>query len=87
MPYQKMTVRKDGYCEWVFPIMKGYRMACCDCNLVHELELEVYEVKKTREDGSFEAIQRKGKKWRVRLRAKRNNRATGQLRRAKKVKK
>lgn len=25
----------DG--EWVQPIRKGYRMACCDCNLVHRL--------------------------------------------------
>lgn len=24
--------------EWVRPIKKGYKMACCDCGLVHRLE-------------------------------------------------
>ena len=30
---------KDG--EWIRPVMKGYKMACCDCNLVHRLEFKV----------------------------------------------
>lgn len=29
----------DGWSEWIDPIMtQPYRMACCDCNLVHEIE-------------------------------------------------
>lgn len=28
--------------EWVQPINKGYKMACCDCGLVHDLDFRVY---------------------------------------------
>lgn len=24
--------------EWVRPIKRGYKMACCDCGLVHKME-------------------------------------------------
>lgn len=27
--------------EWVRPVMKGYRMKCCDCGLVHRIEFRV----------------------------------------------
>ena len=27
--------------EWVRPVMKGYRMACCDCGLVHKIDFKV----------------------------------------------
>lgn len=27
--------------QWVRPVMKGYRMACCDCGLVHELDFKI----------------------------------------------
>lgn len=26
--------------QWVSPIKKGYRMRCCDCGLVHELDFK-----------------------------------------------
>ena len=26
---------------WVTPIRKGYKMACCDCGLVHRLDFRV----------------------------------------------
>lgn len=29
----------DG--EWVRPVMRGYRMKCCDCGLVHVLDFKV----------------------------------------------
>ena len=35
-------VTPDGWSEWQQPIMKGYRMQCCDCGLVHEVEFEVW---------------------------------------------
>lgn len=28
--------------EWVQPIRKGYKMACCDCGLVHVLDFRVH---------------------------------------------
>ena len=27
--------------EWVKPKMKGYRIMCCDCGLVHEFDFKV----------------------------------------------
>ncbi len=27
--------------EWVRPVMKGYRMGCCDCGLVHVIDFKV----------------------------------------------
>lgn len=29
----------DG--EWVKPVMKNYRMKCCDCGLVHRIDFKV----------------------------------------------
>lgn len=29
--------------EWVQPVRKGYKMACCDCGLVHDLDFRVYK--------------------------------------------
>lgn len=29
----------DG--DWVRPVMNGYLMKCCDCNLVHKLNFRV----------------------------------------------
>lgn len=49
--------------RWVAPV-EGYRMACCDCGLVHELQFAVH-----------------AESNRIMLRARRDNRATGQRRR------
>lgn len=54
---------EEGWSRWVQPIVKGYKMACCDCGLVHTMEFRVNE------DG-----------W-AQFRVRRNNRATGQVRR------
>ena len=29
--------------EWIQPITKNYKMACCDCGLVHELDFRIHE--------------------------------------------
>lgn len=29
--------------EWVQPKEKGYKMACCDCGLVHRMDFRVHE--------------------------------------------
>ena len=31
--------------EWIRPVMKGYKMACCDCGLVHEFDFRIYHGK------------------------------------------
>ena len=50
----------DG--EWVWPVRNGFKLACCDCGLVHEMD--------------FRVLNRH-----IEYRVKRDNRATGQLRR------
>jgi hypothetical protein len=37
------AVDKDGWCEWQMPVMQGYKLKCCDCGLVHEVEFNVAE--------------------------------------------
>lgn len=27
--------------EWIQPVRKGYKLACCDCGLVHTLDFRV----------------------------------------------
>lgn len=27
--------------EWVQPIRRGYKMMCCDCGLVHEIDFRI----------------------------------------------
>lgn len=29
--------------EWVQPIRKGYKMACCDCGLVHDMDFRIHK--------------------------------------------
>ena len=31
---------RNGWSRWVKPKKKGYRMMCCDCGLVHEMDFE-----------------------------------------------
>lgn len=68
--------------RWVPPLMKGYKMACCDCGLVHDMEFKIVRVTKTMKDGSWLYEPVKGK-YRVMFRASRNKRSTGQVRRHK----
>ncbi len=80
---------ETGYSDWIRPKMKAYRMACCDCGLIHELDFKVIKQKKIiREykDGTniSEFIDVENPKYQIVLRAKRNNRATAQHRRHKK---
>lgn len=29
--------------EWVQPVRQGYKMACCDCGLVHNLDFRIHK--------------------------------------------
>lgn len=32
--------RDDGWSDWIHPL-PGYRMACCDCGLVHDMQFRM----------------------------------------------
>lgn len=81
--YKHFKLDDHGWTPWQYPLMKDYRMACCDCGLVHELEF--FAAKKVTEskDGSF-TVERQNRRWyRVSFRARRDERATAQKRRKK----
>jgi len=35
-----MVIRDDGWCDWIHPL-PGYKMACCDCGLVHNMQFRI----------------------------------------------
>ncbi len=42
MKYPQYIAKKGKWCKWVQPIRKGYKMACCTCGLVHDMEFRLY---------------------------------------------
>lgn len=69
----KYPIAEDG--EWILPVMRGYRMRCCDCGLTHRLTFRV--VKKGRKGKTYLGVE---------FMARRDNRSTAQARRNRKVK-
>lgn len=78
---KKINAGEGGWSDWQQPRMPGYRMGCCDCGLVHDMEFKVLRVTKQNTDGSWEAEELDPAEFRVSFRAKRNNRSTAQIRR------
>jgi hypothetical protein len=69
--FKQHEAGKNGWSEWVSPLHghgnKNYKMACCDCGLVHDIQFRVKKDIKNR--------------YSVIMRMRRNNRSTGQIRR------
>lgn len=85
MPKFKREVEgENGWSRWVPPTMKGYRIACCDCGLVHNMEFRVVKIKREEKDGSYLFKELPDEKYRVHFRAQRNNRSTANMRKKKK---
>ncbi len=72
----------DGWSPWKYPRMNGYKMGCCDCGLVHLVEFNVIKVIKVSAAGRFTGKIMPRENVRIAMRVRRDNRATGQLRRA-----
>lgn len=43
MKYKQHPVDDEGWTGWIYPRMDGYRMGCCDCGLVHELQFMIVD--------------------------------------------
>lgn len=52
--------------EWVQPVRDGYKLACCDCGLVHKMDFRLVKY---------------GGGTKIQFRAFRDNRATAMIRR------
>ena len=85
MRYPKVQEQPDtGWSDLILPVMKGYKMACCDCGLVHELDFEVFAITGQTEAGVFTLRPLTDDEAQVAFKARRDNRATGQKRRKRK---
>lgn len=80
--FKKIEANEDGWSDWELPIMEEYKMACCDCGLVHDVDFKIVWTAED-ENGDVTILHHRiiGAKQRVMIRAKRNNRSTGQMRR------
>lgn len=78
--YKQHYANEEGYSEWETPEMKGFKLSCCDCGLVHNMDFKVLKVTETFEDGTWNTEEPDGD-YRVEFRVSRNNRSTGQVRR------
>lgn len=51
----------DG--EWIEPVMRGYRVKCCDCHLVHNMDFKIIgnsvQLRATRNNRATAAARRK----------------------------
>lgn len=40
MKYDIEVEGEDGWSDWVHPL-EGYKIACCDCGLIHNMEFRI----------------------------------------------
>jgi len=78
--FKQVYSNDDGWSDWELPEMTGYRLGCCSCNLVHDMEFSIVRAKEM-PCGGFETEEINDDSLRVMFRAKVNNRSTAQLRR------
>ena len=82
--YRKMVEREDGWCDWIAP-EAFYKMACCDCGLVHNLQFKVVrQIGRPDQHGYWKSAEPKEPSLQVVFRAQRNARATAAMRRKRK---
>lgn len=77
------TEKRNGWCRWVPVQMKGYKMACCDCGLVHDMDFYAVKVLRRIGKSGFQYTELPRSKYRVVFRARRNRRSTAAMRRGK----
>jgi len=78
---KRHTVEKSGDWSEETPNMDSYRMGCCDCGLVHDIQFRAIKVSELKPDGTFLYETLDQKEYRVEIRVRRNNRSTAQVRR------
>lgn len=72
-----------GWSRWVTPVMRRYRLVCCDCSLVHEMEFDALKVNTRTTRSRFNASKLSTRAYRVAFRVRRKNGLTAQLRKRK----
>lgn len=41
--YEKPQPLADGWTDWIQPVRRGYKMCCCDCGLVHNMDFRIHK--------------------------------------------
>ena len=41
--YKQELGDNDGWTRWVCPVEENYKMSCCDCGLVHDVDFRVFQ--------------------------------------------
>jgi hypothetical protein len=79
--YENRVAEEDGWSGEITPIMDGYRLGCCDCGLVHEVEFRAVRKGRNLPDGSwrYKSLNKRG--YRVVFRVRRDEKATAAVRR------
>ena len=65
------AVTEDGWTAWHAPVMTGYKMGCCDCGLVHEVEFQALKIINKEPDGTWTADELDQVEYRVQMRMRR----------------
>ena len=78
--HKRPKPNEDGWTDWIYPHMSDYKIACCDCGLVHAMQLKVVRVKRLL-DKTMLVKDSRSVSLAVAFRAKRHTRATAQTRR------
>lgn len=80
--YPPVEHRPGEWSEPLYPV-EGFRMACCDCSLVHEMEFRAVRIGPVDAKGGFVVLEEIDGA-RVQMRLRRNGRSTAALRRNRK---
>jgi hypothetical protein len=79
--FRQETAGDDGWSRWIQPV-QDYKMACCDCGLVHNIQWNILKVTNTSADARrFSAENLPWGEYRLEMRVSRNKRSTAQIRR------
>ncbi len=65
-----VKLAEGGWSEWQHPKMSGYRMQCCNCGMVHEVEFRVTRVV-ARKRWGWKVIEAAGKDFEIEMRMRR----------------
>ncbi len=39
--YKQETATNGRWTDWIQPVRRGYKMCCCDCGLVHDMDFRI----------------------------------------------
>ena len=75
---------EDG--ETIYPVHEGYKLCCCDCGLVHQIDFHIVRKTHIQPDGSYIPVAIKGHKdLQITFEATRDARSTALKRRWKRL--